>query len=159
LDIALSLDPTFAPAYLSKGLLLSAENNPQAVEALRRAAEDDATAANAHYALGNFIGVHGDPKGAIAEYMKVLEVTPDYVDARLNLAVAYFAVGQLDDCEQQLQYVLRIAPSSPRAHSHLGTLRARQGKNMEAAGEFRTALKLDPNDLEAAQGLAELEGR
>jgi tetratricopeptide (TPR) repeat protein len=43
----------------------------------------------------------GDPRKAVALYLRALELKPDYVTARLNLAMAYRELGQRENARRQ----------------------------------------------------------
>jgi Tfp pilus assembly protein PilF len=69
---------------------------------------------------------------------------------------------RLDDSERSLKRWMERAPpgTSPRriarTRSRLGMVYARQGKNELARAEFEAALKLNPRDADAKEGLSKL---
>jgi tetratricopeptide (TPR) repeat protein len=83
---------------------------------------------------------------------------------------AYYQVGRtgalsgqrLDESERSLKRWMERAPSgtSPRrvarTRSRLGMVYARQGRNDLARAEFEAALKLNPRDADAKEGLSKL---
>ncbi|MCP4669438.1 MAG: tetratricopeptide repeat protein [Deltaproteobacteria bacterium] len=52
----------------------------------------------------------GDPDLAIKKFMKMLEIDPDLHQARIELAIAYYSLGDYDNARKQLQTVLTGEP-------------------------------------------------
>lgn len=76
--------------------------------------------ANFYYALRESTG---DPRWgrlAIRYYVDYLEMTPDDVTARTELAVMYFLLGQTDRAIQEVSLGLEVEPSHISANFHLG---------------------------------------
>jgi Flp pilus assembly protein TadD len=71
------------------------------------------------------------------------------VGAGQNLA----ALGQLDEAERHLAEAVRLAPEFAEAHLLHGVVLGRQGMTTVAVEEFRTALRLKPDLLDARLNL------
>jgi Flp pilus assembly protein TadD len=52
-----------------------------------------------------------------------------------------------------LQIAVRLAPDAPKPHISLGTALAYAGRLPEAAAEFESALRIDPNDAAVQSNL------
>jgi tetratricopeptide (TPR) repeat protein len=71
---------------------------------------------------------------------------PDYMSARITLARALFASGELDQAEHELMAVLRGTPDNLAAVRGLGEIHNRRGDHREALACFEAALALAWND-------------
>jgi tetratricopeptide (TPR) repeat protein len=165
-----SLGPTFAKPWYSLGRVLEKSDDPDsALGALERAVQLDPEDGRAeslaqelrakgakprrpqvkpdtalgHNAAGVERGVAGDWLGATGEFLRALEIQPDFVDARFNLAKSMYQRNQRDDAELELRKVLLLR-SDAAAHYALGVVLKDKG-DAGAQSEFETALKLDPS--------------
>ena len=67
----------------------------------------------AHAAAGNFLE-------AIKTYMRVLRLTPDSIETRNDLGMAYFNIGGYTEAAKAFNQALQIQESNVRAHFGLG---------------------------------------
>jgi tetratricopeptide (TPR) repeat protein len=91
-----------------------------------------------HYLLGCVeleLGFAGD---ALGSFVQALELNPDFHAARVELACALDAVGELGMAQEQIQLVLRMDPRHP------GALRV-QGRWRHRRGSEDPQLTLDPD--------------
>jgi tetratricopeptide (TPR) repeat protein len=122
---------------------------------LRRALElvDDATT---HYHLGFVLTRRGRRREAVDEYERALERDPAHVNARTNLAVNLFDLGQVERASRELTRVLAIDPDNASAHTNFGAVLVQQGQVERAVREFREALRIDPQQAQARIALEAL---
>ena len=78
---------------------------------------------------------------------------PDALPPRVNVALAYNALGQNDKAETSLRQALSLDPTNSAANLNLGMLLAELGKMSEAEQAFRAAFKADPRSAQAAYNL------
>ena len=64
--------------------------------------------------------------------------------------------GDFNDAAQMLQTVVNNSPNNIQAHYALGVALQRQGNLDRALSEWREALRLDPNFLEAQRSIADV---
>ena len=83
-----------------------------------------------------------------------LEDQPEHVPLLLLRARAHIALRRDLDAQADLRDIIRIDPQNGIAYRLLGELAARRDENQSAAIFFREALRLDPDDSEAADWLA-----
>jgi len=97
----------------------------------------------------------GDTKTALRSYRKALELNPDNVDVRVNMAIALIRAGNTKQAESHLLEAIRVMPGHAGAHANLGNLRLRQGRFGEAETCLRKALELRPElpDIRNSLGL------
>lgn len=73
---------------------------------------------------------------AVALYNRVLERTPDNIDATFNLGTAYLAMDKTDEALPLLQKAVNMDPKAPDFHNRLGRAYARAGSNEMAVAEI-----------------------
>jgi len=78
------------------------------------------------------------------------------LDKRLEDAATLIREKRISDAEQQLTYILKIAPNEPLALNLLGTIRAQQGRFAEAEKLFLLALRRNGGFIGARMNLAQL---
>jgi Tfp pilus assembly protein PilF len=76
-----------------------------------------------------------------------------------NLAVAFAALGRLEEEERALHEGLAINPGNFLAHVCLGDIYAQHTKFDAAMKEYQTAAKLAPEDKRAFQKMAQIESK
>src|SRR2546423_6774580 len=89
----------------------------------------------------------------------ILHITPAQSDTsakRLERAAALIVENRLDEAEQQLLSVLRVAPDTAAALDLLGTVRAKQGRLDDAETLFTRAVRADNQLIGAHMNLAYL---
>ena len=93
---------------------------------------------------------------AQAQLEQVLQTTPDFVGAHLNLAIVFAQTGQPQKAEAHFRRALTLAPANAEAHFNYGIFLQEQGRATEALPKFRDAAKLDPSHAAANFELGKL---
>ena len=75
------------------------------------------------FARGYELAQHGDLAGAERELVAGLQLAPDDIDARYNLAVLYASTNREDAAVATAQRVLELQPAHAKAHAMLCALR------------------------------------
>jgi tetratricopeptide (TPR) repeat protein len=129
-------------------------DNPRIEELRRRVQKDPASIAFAQLAEEH------RRAGAYDEAARVcragLDRHPTYLSARVTLGRALIELGQYDEAEAELQYVLRSAPENLAAIRGLGEIHQRRGNLTEALRQFQTALALAKHDPELEESVHDL---
>ena len=112
-----------------------------------------------HYNLGNLHMSRSQMPEAVAEFETANRLQPDALPPRVNVALAYNAMGQNDKAEASLRQALSLDPTNAAANLNFGMLLAEMGKMSEAEKAFRTAFKSDPRSAQAAYNLGVLLSR
>src|SRR5256885_197556 len=138
----------------------SGENDPPAIEALRRAeaprAAGDAReavrtwerAAEVHPVLPLLARLErayreqDRPSRMIALYRAASERAPDDLGLAAALGRVYFELEMLDEAADQFEKIEVRAPDLPTVHAFLGAVFERRGDTREAFDECRRALRL-----------------
>ncbi len=103
---------------------------------------------NAHY-LRAYLLLQEHSEDAIAEFEKELEITPDHVQARLQIAYEYLQRGQAPKGLPYAEKAVLLAPSDFTAHNIYGRLLLDAGKLDIAVSHLQTAVTLAPTSPEA----------
>ncbi|MGM0608712.1 MAG: PorV/PorQ family protein [Candidatus Muiribacteriota bacterium] len=105
--------------------------------------------AKMRYKLGNTYVLEGVYSQAIEEYLKALEIHPQYAQARYNLAALYEKMGVRERSIQEYQLVTEIDPMNINAYMALGKLYQDIGNIGEAIKHFNKVIIIAPNSESA----------
>ncbi|MCU1292458.1 MAG: repeat-containing protein [Bryobacterales bacterium] len=147
-----------ARAALQRASELDPTNGMDAAElrnlnsrAASRVAEDDpyrfgalADTADAHFTFATVLARRGDWTGAAGEWLRVLALRPDDVDARNNLGVSYARAGEDGPAELEFRKALLVSAASAGAHFGLAMLELQHGNQAAAVQELREVTRLQP---------------
>jgi len=92
--------------------------------------------------------------GVVALINDALEEEPEHVPLMLVRARAHIALRRDLEAQADLRDIIRLDPQCSLAYRLLGELAGRRDENDSAAIFFREALRLDPDDRDAADWLA-----
>lgn len=106
-----------------------------------------------HFRLGQAAAAKLDYDHAITEFRAVLKIDPTVVQARANLGLMYYSIGEYAQAATQLSQAAREAPDLLPAELFLGLSDLKLGRASEALTALRHAAQLDPNNTEVARGL------
>jgi tetratricopeptide (TPR) repeat protein len=95
----------------------------------------------------------GDPGRAVELFRKALTLNPHLPEAHFNLALAYAALGRIDEAISQYRKAIELRPGFAEAHNNLGLILREQGKLEEAVKSFARATALRPNYFGAHNNL------
>jgi tetratricopeptide (TPR) repeat protein len=148
------LNPDYLPIHLRLGEIYEREGRPD--EALTK-----------YQLLIDTYMVRNEPRPAINVYKRLIELSPDTINARLRLAEllkndgraleaaeqmaivasTYFRMGQTNKALEEYRRGLQWAPDSGALHAQYGQALLKLERYESALGEFRRALEIDQNDL------------
>lgn len=102
----------------------------------------------------------GNYRQAIRYYEEALKVLPDHTDARRDLAMCLFEMGNYDAAKQHLIRVLQLAPTDAGAYLVLGNLYYQAEQDYGSAERFyAAALDLEPDNPYVLNSYARLLGK
>ncbi|MBI1926555.1 tetratricopeptide repeat protein, partial [Candidatus Poribacteria bacterium] len=98
-----------------------------------------------HYRRGQDFAAGGEVDTAIAEWKKAVADSPNYTQAYVSLADAYFNRGLYDAAAQSYAKASQLDANDPHLLYNLGNTYLRMGRFEAAVSAYQNALKIDPN--------------
>jgi tetratricopeptide (TPR) repeat protein len=130
-----------------------ARDGEHAGERFRELIQRFPNAPNVHYAHGIFLA-SSDSDAAVAEFRKELEIQPQSVFARLDLAFELIRRGDFREAVEPSEEAVKLAPGLFAAHNALGRALAESGDLTRGIPELELAAKLAPESPEMHFALA-----
>jgi len=162
---AIEEDSSFAKAYA--GLAETYANLPELVgaspaellplarEAAERALALDPDLAEAHTALAYIHGLEWDWGAAEQEYLRAIELSPDYGTAHLWYAQQVLApLGRWDEAFAEARKAVELDPRSPASNSLMGMLLTHTRRPADAIRWFQRSHSIAPEYVPPLWGLA-----
>jgi Flp pilus assembly protein TadD len=145
----------------------------QAIQLYEKARRNDPGLKTIAHHLGVLYDLQGDSARSLSEYKQAVAAEPKNPDVFSDLGYYYYKRGNVGDAERELRKALEIDPKHQKAltnlgmtlaaekrfdesfqafskavgpaaaHSNVGVLMAKQGRNDDARKEFHEALALD----------------
>ncbi|MBY0228310.1 MAG: tetratricopeptide repeat protein, partial [Gemmataceae bacterium] len=125
--------------------------------ALDRWLELDPSSAIAHQHRGWILERANDPKGAIADYARAVELAPDSVPPRLRLAELLLGEKETATAAGHLERLHKRHPRRAEVLARLGQCRYQQGETEEARRLLESAVERLPDDPLVLIHLAKLD--
>jgi Flp pilus assembly protein TadD len=91
---------------------------------------------------------------AIETYRRVVSLAPDWIEAHINLGVAYYQTGQLGDARIAFQRAVELDPSNGISRYNLGCVLEELGEIDEAIEQLRKAERAMPAHADVHFNLA-----
>jgi protein O-mannosyl-transferase len=88
-------------------------------------------------------------------FARAIRVRPAYIEAHLDLADTFAAMGRAVEADWQYRIATALDPLSTRAHNSYGSFLIKQGRTEDARAEFERSMEVDPTD-EALSQLGEI---
>jgi len=93
--------------------------------------------------LGNLLYLDSRLDEAEDAYRRSLELNPDYISARYNLALLLQKTERYRRAAKEFKRVIRLDPQHSWSHYQLGVLQARGGKRGAAIKSYARSMRLD----------------
>jgi TolB-like protein/Tfp pilus assembly protein PilF/predicted Ser/Thr protein kinase len=163
-ESALEKDPNFALAHAGiamvwmgrqqQGLAPASETTPKATAAAAKALELDSTLAEVHYALAGIrVWMHWDWKGGEAEFLRAIELNPNYPDPRAYYSHLLNILGRPKEAMLQIDRALELDPLNALFQAIHGMDLMYARRYDDAIVLLRNTLKTSPHDLVALSTL------
>jgi tetratricopeptide (TPR) repeat protein len=110
-----------------------------------------------HYEYAMFLFREDNLNEAIPEFERALKYNPNHPEAHYYLGRALYVKGDYEGAKRHYEETARLDPKSP-VHNGLGAVYFRLGQTSQAIAQFKEALRLNPDDSEAAENLRFAEG-
>ncbi len=138
---------------------MAERNYPKARVALRNLLKIDPNDVDAHFLFAQIEEKEKNWRNAVANYERVIELSPTHKGARLKLAKYYLEVGAVDRVEETAASILRADPQDPDAAALRLAILAVQGHAEDALVQARTLVSAHPTAVDPAVLLATLLSR
>ena len=149
----LAKNPEAWAARNDLGVILAAATNlPAAIEQFTASIQSNPDNPDAHANLAQALALQGKFEQAEAEFGKALALKPLDAQVYRNFAATLGQLGKPGEAARQLQTALSLKPDLP-TRLELAQLFFQQGDLGQAETQYRLALRLDPDCLEALNNL------
>jgi type IV pilus assembly protein PilF len=149
-----------ARSHLNLGVdYLRTDRVALAIRELLLAEEFDPKNARIQFAIGEAYLQRDKPAEAEQHYLRVLELAPDYHDARLNLSAMYLGLGRYEECIAESRLLADDAtfPGPWRALANQGWAEYKLGRKTEARHSLGVATDYSPSYWPALLSLGILD--
>jgi protein O-GlcNAc transferase len=123
---------------------------------IKRALQLNPTSATAWEKKGELLLAAQKPQEALVALEKALSLDGQMNLARLNMAVAYEAMGQADVAASVAKEAVQLEPKAAEPHFRYAAALQRAKRLAEAEAEYRRALAIDNSHVGALMALAQL---
>jgi tetratricopeptide (TPR) repeat protein len=151
---ALKADPNFAFALM---LQSARQQNPQALETLKKALELAQTDGEKRYIEATLTYRNGDIPGAIEQLESLLEDFPGDRGTWMFVAQLQQAVNRLDDAEKSFKTAMKLDGSTFRVYQLLSQVYTQNNKTGKAREILKKAQKIDGTEQQVLTSLGTLE--
>ena len=146
----LRLDPRHFDALHLKGLIAARLSRPEhAVELIRRAIGENATAAPAHRHLGNALRDLGRYEEALASYATAILHRRDFKEAHVNRAMTLLLLHRPEQALADLDRAIALGADDAQVHLYRGSALIDLRRSAEAVSSCEAAIARQPNNPEA----------
>jgi len=161
---ALEKEPNLAQAHAGvaqvwagrqqMGYTSPAEAGPQAREALALALAADSALFEVQYVAALVrTWVNWDWEGGEAAFRKVIDLNPEFVDARGYYSYLLMILGRGEECEEQMDRAMELDPLKPLIRAFNGHVLVFRDRLDEAISFYLDALRTEPENPVARVGL------
>ena len=156
---AVSIDPTFIPAYVQQAdLFRMRHEEDRADEVLRRALERNPRSGLAHYALGLSLIRQRKLGPALGELRQAVELEPRTARFGYVYAVALEQIGRHAEALRALDAVLQSHPYDVDSLTAAAIWATRRGDVQTAIGHLKALHALRPDDRAIEEQIERLQG-
>jgi tetratricopeptide (TPR) repeat protein len=153
MEEALRQDPRNGEFHSDYGYVLERlGRKDEAIAEYERGTQLNPKSGKVHYNYAMFLVLNGKLDQAIAEFQMVLRHNPNHPEAHYHLGRAFYEKRNYEGAKQHYLETARLDPKAP-VHDGLGAVYFRLGQTSEAIAQFKEALRLNPDDAEAAENL------
>jgi len=136
--------------FLQLGFTPPSEKDPfgKYMQSLAKAQELDSSLAEVHYSMANMVGmVHWDWQACEREYMKALEIRPNFSDVYAALANLYVTLGRSDESVKYVKIALQLDPYNIFNRVIFGCNQMHNRQPEDAIKILESVLKTDNNNF------------
>jgi len=160
LEKAVSIDPTFASAYLYlSNVYGSLENLKLSEETLKKAKTFSEKATDKERLLIESVyaaGIEQNPDKSLHIFEKIVEKYPKEKQAHLWLGIAYYSRNSYDEAVEELNKALELDPDYGESLNMIAYAYTGKGDFENAIEYFKKYASIDPGDANPFDSIAEL---
>src|SRR5205085_709043 len=127
-------------------------HHDQAAEEFATALRLNPKSGRIHYNFAMFLAENNESDQAMAEFQKCVELNPKSAEAHYYLGHMFFVKGDMESAKTHYVETTRLDPTAP-VHNSLGVVYMRLGEVSQAVEQFNEALRMHPDDADAAENL------
>jgi polyferredoxin/Tfp pilus assembly protein PilF len=131
-------------------VLAAQERWTEAVDAARQAVAMQPVRADAHYRIAGWCFHAQRWSEAIEHLEKAIQIQPDFPEAHFDLGALRIRMGDLAGGIDNLQQAVQLRADFAEAHYNLAVALMMSGRGNQALHHAATAVRLDPDDSQAA---------
>jgi len=106
-----------------------------------------------HFRLGKVFLAHGFTEEAVNNFVRAVELKPDFINGYIKLGLSYFKHGLYDEAEKAFLEAHKLGPNFPDIINCLGVVYSKSGNFSEASKFLNRALEIKQNYKEASFNL------
>ena len=145
----IQLNPDFVEAEIALSTVFHFQQDfTSAIERLKNVIQQHNGNYQALYALGNVQKDAGDYLGALDSFEKAVDLAPQWVEARSNLAATLHYLGRVSEAVAQLRKALEIDPSNLDLQRNLAITLVSAGDVKDAGAIIGRVLAIQPENPE-----------
>ncbi len=111
------------------------------------------TSGRSYYSLGVYYAMHGQHDKAVPQYVRAIQLWPNFADAYSNLGKSLEETGHMKDAIFYYAKAVEIAPTLPAALNNLGSALVREGRYEDARKAYREAIHHKPDNYETLNNM------
>jgi tetratricopeptide (TPR) repeat protein len=161
IETAIELNPNFAEAYYSRGLLYAKTGGEpsKAFADFNKAIALNPNYADAYSNRGNMYLSLREFQKAINDCTKAIKLSTDGSPIPyFNRGIAYANMGEVEKAIEDYNHVIDVIPENAEAYAKRGALYIALGNKQRAIRDLETFLELDPDNEKASLIRDELNG-
>jgi tetratricopeptide (TPR) repeat protein len=153
---ATEFDASIIDVWLALGEVYESEQSKEALKYYDTALRIDPENINALHSKAFWLQNNGDISGAVEFYRKINLLNISYAPAYLNAGIILLEMDSFQQAYEQFDILAGISPGNKNAYFFRGVAAQRLGRLTQAESDFENTLRLDPNNVYAADLLKEV---
>ena len=116
----------------------------QKIKELKKIVEDNPKDITSLIALANILHDAGMLNEAISYYKKYLAIKEKDADARVDMGICYFEMGDTESAMKEMEQSISFSPKHQKAHFNIAIINLKEGNLQKSNEYFKKCYELDP---------------